>query len=82
MVDSATGWTDLGLLGNGVVPQTAELAWKTLWKEMIMEIEQITWDEMQEAWYRFWGKNKLAISEDGEVYRTDVHESNAVSQNT
>jgi len=37
-----------------------------------MEIEQITWDEMQEAWYRFWGKNKLAISEDGEVYRTDV----------
>ena len=24
----------LRLLGNGVVPQTAELAWKTLWKEM------------------------------------------------
>jgi len=24
----------LALLGNGVVPQTAELAWKTLWKEM------------------------------------------------
>ncbi len=24
----------LTLLGNGVVPQTAELAWKTLWKEM------------------------------------------------
>ena len=38
----------------------------------MMETEQITWDEMQEAWYRFWGKNKLAISEDGEVYRTNV----------
>jgi hypothetical protein len=25
----------LRLLGNGVVPQTAELAWKTLWKELI-----------------------------------------------
>ena len=24
----------LRLLGNGVVPQTAELAWRTLWKEM------------------------------------------------
>ena len=24
----------LRLLGNGVVPQTAELAWKTLWKEL------------------------------------------------
>ena len=24
----------LALLGNGVVPQTAELAWKTLWKEI------------------------------------------------
>jgi DNA (cytosine-5)-methyltransferase 1 len=24
----------LRLLGNGIVPQTAELAWKTLWKEM------------------------------------------------
>ena len=24
----------LRLLGNGVVPQTAELAWTTLWKEM------------------------------------------------
>jgi hypothetical protein len=24
----------LALLGNGVVPQTAELAWRTLWKEM------------------------------------------------
>jgi len=24
----------LALLGNGVVPQTAELAWKTLWKEL------------------------------------------------
>jgi hypothetical protein len=24
----------LRLLGNGVVPQTAELAWKTLWKEI------------------------------------------------
>ena len=24
----------LALLGNGVVPQTAELAWRTLWKEL------------------------------------------------
>lgn len=37
-----------------------------------MDSEQITWDEMQEAWYRFWGKNKLSISENGEVYRTNV----------
>ena len=37
-----------------------------------MDSEQITWDEMQEAWYRFWGKNKLAITENGEVYRTNV----------
>jgi hypothetical protein len=24
----------LRLLGNGVVPQTAELAWRTLWKQI------------------------------------------------
>jgi hypothetical protein len=24
----------LRLLGNGVVPQTAELAWRTLWKQL------------------------------------------------
>jgi DNA (cytosine-5)-methyltransferase 1 len=34
----------LRLLGNGVVPQTAELAWKTLWKE-INESENITSDQ-------------------------------------
>ena len=28
------GWTDLGSWGNGVVPQTAELAWKTLWQRI------------------------------------------------
>ena len=34
----------LRLLGNGVVPQTAELAWKTLWKE-INEQKNITSDQ-------------------------------------
>ena len=34
-VDAITNRVDrLRLLGNGVCPQTAELAWKTLWKEM------------------------------------------------
>ena len=30
----------LRLLGNGVVPQTAELAWTTLWKELISRSPQ------------------------------------------
>ncbi len=34
-VDGLTHRVDrLRLLGNGVVPQTAELAWKTLWRKM------------------------------------------------
>jgi len=34
-VDGLTYRVDrLRLLGNGVVPQTAELAWKTLWRKM------------------------------------------------
>jgi hypothetical protein len=34
-VDGLTHRVDrLRLLGNGVVPQTAELAWRTLWKKM------------------------------------------------
>ena len=28
------GWSSLRLLGNGVVPQTAELAWKSLWRKI------------------------------------------------
>lgn len=31
---------------------------------------QVTYDEMQAAWYRFWGKNKLALDDNGKVYRT------------
>jgi len=31
---ASTRVDELRLLGNGVVPQTAELAWKTLWKKM------------------------------------------------
>jgi hypothetical protein len=34
-VDATTNRVDrLRLLGNGVVPQTAELAWKSLWRKM------------------------------------------------
>ena len=34
-VDAIANRVDrLRLLGNGVVPQTAELAWTTLWKEL------------------------------------------------
>ena len=34
-VDGLTHRVDrLRLLGNGVVPQTAELAWRTLWRKM------------------------------------------------
>jgi len=44
-VDPIANRTDrLRLLGNGVVPKTAELAWKTLWKE-INESENITSDQ-------------------------------------
>jgi hypothetical protein len=31
---ASTRVDELRLLGNGVVPQTAEIAWKTLWKKM------------------------------------------------
>tara|TARA_R110002167_G_scaffold279059_1_gene484989 strand:+ start:408 stop:596 length:189 start_codon:yes stop_codon:yes gene_type:complete len=33
---------------------------------------QVTNEEIQEAWYRFWGKNKLAINDKGKIYRTST----------
>ena len=33
---------------------------------------QITHEEIQAAWYLFWGKNKLALNDKGEVYRTST----------
>ena len=54
----STGWTDLGSWGNGVVPQTAELAWKTLWKELNAHVSHQ--EEMNGSMaYRFWNKESI-----------------------
>ena len=31
----------------------------------------LTWWEMDAAWKRFWSKNKFAVDEHGNVYRSD-----------
>jgi|TARA_R110000803_G_C11887589_1_gene310544 hypothetical protein len=33
---------------------------------------QISHEEIQAAWYHFWGKNKLALDDHGKVYRTST----------
>ena len=34
--------------------------------------KQINWYEMDQAWNRFWSKNRLDIDENGKVYLTNI----------
>ena len=39
---------------------------------MSEEIIALSYNEISEAWNRFWSKNKLAIDSNGKVYRTNI----------